>query len=311
MTVSLGPGSPVVAIDVGGTGVKAALIDHDGTIAARAEHRAPAPGPESAQAVVALAAEITRTFADRFPALRPAAVGLVVPGVVDDEAGIGVFSENLGWREFGFRAAAAERLGMPVAFGHDVRAAGVAEFRLGAAREFATSLVVTIGTGISATVFVDGRLYAGRGFAGEIGHARVADGPPCVCGGVGCLEAVASAAAIARRYNELAGDDLPGAREVIERVRAGDAAAEHVWSSALDALALGLSHAVALLAPDGIVLGGGLIGAGDELFLQPLAQRLGALLTYQRMPALLPARFGADAGTIGAALLARDLIGAR
>lgn len=305
-TGGLGPGAPVVAFDVGGTDVKCCLVDSDGAVVETTRIATPPPGPQAGEAVVDLVAAAVESFGVRHPGLDPATVGLVVPGTVDEGAGIGVYSKNLRWSMFPFRERACSVIGLPVAFGHDTRAAGTAEFRLGAAAPFRDAVVVTIGTGIAAAVFVDGRLHTGGGYAGEVGHARVAEGPACGCGGRGCLEVVASASAIARRYSEETGRPVTGAKPVLERAAAGDPDARRIWESALDALALGLSHVSVLLAPEAIVIGGGLAQAGASLF-GPLERRLHELLVVHRMPALLPAAVGEDAGVIGAALLARDL----
>lgn len=305
----LGSGAPVLAFDVGGTDTKAALVDADGRLVQLVRIPTPHAGAATGQAVVDAIAGLAARFAAERPDVVPQAAGLLVPGHVDDAAGIGVFAENLGWHDFPFRARAEEALGLPVSFSHDVRGAGEAEHRLGAAAPYRDVVVMAIGTGIAGAIFVDGRLYAGGGMAGEMGHSRVADGPLCACGGVGCLEAVASAAAIARRYNARTGADVPGAREVLTRAEDGDAIAREVWDSAVDALALDLSHTVSLLAPEAIVIGGGLAQAGPALF-GPLAEKLDGILTFHRRPVLLPASIGENAGVIGAALRARDLIGA-
>lgn len=303
----LGAGRAVLAFDVGGTDMKAALIDDAGRIVALERLATPHDGDRTAEAVVAAVAELSARFRAEHQDVRPQALGLLVPGHVDDEAGVGVFSENLGWHDFPFRASVEEAVGLPVTFSHDVRGAGEAEHRIGAAAPFRDVVVMAIGTGIAGAIFVDGRLHTGGGMAGEMGHSRVADGPECACGSRGCLEAVASAAAIARRYAALSGVAVPGAKEVLELAAAGDAHAQAVWESALDALALDLSHTVALLAPEAIVIGGGLAQAGPALF-EPLAARLDAILTFQRRPVLLPASIGENAGVIGAALRARDLL---
>lgn len=302
---SLGPGAPVVAFDVGGTDVKCCLVDSRGAVVETMRLAAPPPGPQAGESVVELVAAAVESFGERHPGLEPTTVGLVVPGTVDEIKGVGVYSKNLLWSTFPFRERARSVIGLPVAFGHDTRAAGVAEFRLGAAAPFRDAVVVTIGTGIAAAVFVDGRLHTGGGYAGEVGHARVAAGPACGCGGQGCLEAVASASAIARRYSEETGRAVTGAKPVLERAVAGDPDAGRIWDSALDALALGLSHISVLLAPEAIIIGGGLAQAGALLF-APLERRLHELLVMHRKPALLPAAFGEDAGVIGAAILARD-----
>ncbi len=308
--VALGSGSAVLAFDVGGTDMKAALIDSNGAI--RALERIPTPhaGEQTADAVLTALAEVAARFGTEHPDVVPLAAGLLVPGHVDDETGVGIMSENLNWRDVPFRARFEALIGVPVSFSHDVRGAGEAEHRLGAAAPFSDVVVMAIGTGIAGAIFIGGTLYTGGGLAGEMGHSRVADGPACACGGIGCLEAVASAAAIARRYNARTGAAVTGAKEVVERALAGDEDAAWVWESALDALALDLSHTVALLAPEAIVIAGGLSQAGPALF-EPLAQRLDAILTFHRRPQLLQASIGEDAGVIGGALRARDLITAR
>jgi glucokinase len=284
-------------------------VDSDGRIVALTRRPTPLDGERTGQAVVAATAELAADFRSAHPEVVPTAAGLVVPGHVDEETGVGVFSENLGWRDVPFRDLATAAYGLPVSFSHDVRAAGEAEYRLGAAAGFRDVVVMAIGTGIAGAIFIDGALFTGGGMAGEMGHSRVADGPECACGGRGCLEAVASAAAIARRYTAISGVPVAGAKEVLERARSGDPAARRIWDSALDALALDLSHTVALLAPEAVVIGGGLAQAGDELFV-PLAQRLDGILTFHRRPALIPARIGENAGVIGAALRARDILSA-
>ena len=305
---SLGPGPAVLAVDVGGTDTKSALVDEAGVVREILRRPTPHDGARTGERVVDEAVEVAAELRARHPDVVPAAVGMVVPGVVDDERGVGVWSENLGWRDMPFADVATARLGVPVSLGHDVAAAGWAEYQLGAAAGYRDALVVTLGTGIAAAVLLDGRPYRGGGLAGEIGHARVADGPDCVCGGRGCLEAVASAAAIARRYTAATGRPAAGSREVLAAADAADRDAQTVRDEAFDALALGLSHAVALLAPQVIVLGGGLSHAGEAL-LAPLGRRLDDLLTFHRRPVLLRARLGGDAGVLGAALRARSAAG--
>jgi glucokinase len=303
---SLGAGSAVLAFDVGGTDLKAALVDDVGRIRGLVRVPTPHKGERTADAVVTRVGELARDLLRHHPDVHPKAAGLLVPGHVDDEGGVGVYSETLGWTDYPFRDRAQDVLGVPVSFGHDVRGAGEAEYRLGAAAPFRDVVVMTIGTGIAGAIFIQGTLYTGQGLAGEMGHSKLADGPQCACGGRGCLEALASAGAIARRYTQATGQEVCGAKDVLERAARGDARARAIWESALDALALDLSHTVALLAPEAIVIGGGLSQAGAALF-DPLERRLDAILTYQRRPRLLRAGIGENAGVIGAALRARDL----
>ena len=306
-SLPLGAGSAVLAFDVGGTDMKAALVDDAGGIRDILRVPTPIDGERTADAALARIGELARELLRNHPDVHPLAAGLLVPGHVDEESGIGVFSENLGWSNYPFRDRAEATLGVPVSFSHDVRGAGEAEHRLGAAAPFRDVVVMAIGTGISGAIFIQGTLYTGDGMAGEMGHSKVADGPQCVCGGRGCLEAVASAGAIARRYAQATGQVVSGAKDVLDRAALGDMHAREIWESALDALALDLSHTVALLAPEAIVIGGGLSQAGPALF-EPLQERLDAILTFHRRPKLLCASIGENAGVIGAALRARDLV---
>ena len=297
-----------IGVDVGGTGIKALLVDD----ACRVLHEHRVPTPQPGPAVAERVADAVRACAEQLTFMAaepPSALGLAVPGMVDDDSGVAVYSENLGWHDAPLRDMVAERTGLPVAFGHDVRTGGLAEARVGAAREYATTMFLALGTGIAAALYIDGRPYSGHGNAGEIGHTDVGHGEKCACGAVGCLEAIASAASIARRYNARAGQRVEGSREVLERV-AADPLAEAVWREALDALELALAWSASVLAPDAVIVGGGLAEAGDEL-LRPLAERLDARLTFQPRPHLLRAALGDRAAALGSALLAHDILAHR
>ncbi|WP_211096792.1 ROK family protein [Arthrobacter echini] len=304
----LGPGAPVVAIDVGGTTIKAAALTSDGRLSEPLRVPTPVRGPDSAERVLDVVGQLVGELSAT-PADAPRAVGLALPGIFDDETGVGHWSENLGWKGVDFSALTARRFALPVALRHDVRAAAYAERRLGAARDAATALVVLIGTGVSAALFIGETTHVARGYAGEIGHAVVVPGgEKCLCGNRGCLEATASAAAVVRRYERLTGAVVPGASAVLALADSGDTAAGQIWESALDALAFGLAHAISLVAPDVIVLGGGVAEAGDTL-IRPLQARLEELVRIQPVPRLTRAHFGQDAGLYGSALAARDLLG--
>jgi glucokinase len=297
----------VAALDVGGTAMKGAAVGPDGT--ARCPLRRPTPADQGPEAVVEAVGATVELLLDaaRRRGLQVAAAGVAVPGIVDDERGVAVFSANLGWRDLPLRSLLAARTGLPVGLGHDVRAGALAEAALGAARGVRDVLFVAVGSGVAGAALVDGRLLVAGGFAGELGHLRVDPaGEPCGCGGRGCVETVASAAAIARRYAARTGRPVAGAAAVAARVREGDPDAVAVWEEAVGALAEGLAAAVTLLAPRLVVVGGGLAGAG-ELLLRPLAELLRLRLSPRsaRMPRLVGAALGDQAGCLGAALLAR------
>ena len=303
---TLGAGAPVLAFDVGGTDIKSALFDADGT--ALGLRRTPTPIAEGDRTPVLLDRldVLAEELRAAHPDVVPQAVGLVVPGIVDADAGLGVFASNLGWHDAPLRDLASARLGLPVAFDHDVRAASWAERLLGGARDYADAVVIVIGTGIAGALLVGGVPYTAGGYAGEIGHSPIADGPICACGARGCLEAVASAGAIARRYREATGIAPEGAKDVIARAAAGDPVAGEIWNSALDALTMSLAQLTAVVAPEAVVIGGGLSRAGGALF-DELRTRLADRLSFHRIPVLVPAELSGNAGLLGAALRAREL----
>lgn len=308
----LRPGQPappaVLAFDVGGTDLKVGLVlggltaaSHD--IADLQRHPTPLDGARSGDTVCACIVELTGEYRAAHPGVDIAAVGVTVPGIVDEAKGVGVYSANLGWRDYPFTATLAEALGVPVAFGHDVAMAGEAEFQIGAAAGRKDVAVLVIGTGIAGAFACDGRRIRGGGYAGEIGHALV----PAPDGSLVILESLASAGAVARRYAEASGASVAGAREVVALAQAGDSTAQRIWADAVDALAFSVAQCVSLLGTDTIVLGGGLSMAGAAL-LDPLARRVDELLTFQRRPAYVHAALGENAGLIGSALKARTLI---
>ncbi|WBB55357.1 ROK family protein [Verrucosispora sp. WMMD573] len=331
-------GEVAVALDVGGTGMKCALVGVDGAV--RYAERHPTDAGRGPDAVIETILTVAEGLAGKARAdgLTPTALGIVVPGVVDEARGVAVWSANVGFRDVPLRELASARLGLPTALGHDVRAGGLAEARLGAGRNAGHVLFVAIGTGIAAAHVVAGSAATGaHGAAGELGHILVRpDGPVCGCGRPGCLEAVASASAVARRYAELtatgtaadttgtgttprtgsASDDgsaagpAPGrtmvtAAQVASRAAAGEELAAQVWRETVEALADGLATAQALYDVATIILGGGLAQAGAGLF-DPLRAALRDRLTFHREPHLVPAVLGDEAGCLGAALLALD-----
>jgi glucokinase len=318
-----------VAVDVGGTGIKCALVDTAGVVRLTLRRDTGRDrGPDAVvNTIVTVAAELAERA--RTNGLTPIAAGVVVPGVVDEATGVAHWSANLGLRDVPIRDLVGKRVGLPTALGHDVRAGALAEARLGAGRTTRRMLFVAIGTGIAGGYVVDGRIDPGaHGASGEIGHIVVrtgSDAAPCGCGARGCLEAHASASAIARAYAEAgdhnaahntdnnadnkATDGAPSAAGVAELVARGDPRAVGVWQAAVAALADGLLTGIALYDPRVIVLGGGLAEAG-QILLDPLRQALEQRRTFHRLPELALAELGDEAGCQGAALLALDLVGA-
>ncbi|MFE7704485.1 ROK family protein [Streptomyces sp. NPDC057486] len=301
----------VIALDVGGTGMKAALVGADGTLlheARRATGRE--RGPDAVvESILAFAAELRAHGEERFGESAVAA-GVAVPGIVDPENGIAVYASNLGWRDVPLRTLLGERLGgVPVALGHDVRTGGLAEGRIGAGRGADRFLFVPLGTGIAGAIGIAGTIEAGaHGYAGEIGHIVVRpDGPDCGCGQRGCLETLASASAVSRAWAAASGDPEADAADCAKAVESGDPAAVRVWQDAVDALAAGLVTALTLLDPRTLIIGGGLAEAAETLFV-PLRAAVEERVTFQKLPDVVPAALGDTAGCLGAGLLAWDLL---
>ncbi|RZS44838.1 glucokinase [Herbihabitans rhizosphaerae] len=297
----------VVAVDLGGTGLKAALVDRElrtsNVVRTPTERRGGIARPDQVVDVVAQ----LQAVGDQ-QGFRVRAAGLAVPGIVDDDLGLVRFSANLGWRNLAVRELVAASTHLPVAVGHDVRIGGLAEFRVGAAKEARNVLFVPIGTGIASAIFLDGQPFVAGGYAGEIGHIVVEPGgPKCGCGNRGCLETIASAAAVARRYNARSGSRVTGAIDVVERM-ADDSDARAVWAEAIEALAYALVIAITVLGPEVVVIGGGLAESGDVL-LAPLRETLLKRLTFQRRPDVVLAALGDRAGYMGAGLLGWEQVG--
>ena len=299
----------VIALDVGGTGMKAALVGDDGALLHRARRATGRErGPDAVVAgILDFAAELY-AYGTEHPG-PPAAAGIAVPGIVDEEHGTAVYAANLGWKDVPLRDLLAERLGVPVALGHDVRTGGLAEGRIGAGRGADRFLFVPLGTGIAGAIGIDGRVESGaHGFAGEIGHVVVRPGGTlCPCGQRGCLERYASAAAVSEAWAAAGGNPDADAADCARAVAAGDPGARRVWQEAVDALADGLVTALTLLDPRTLIIGGGLAEAGEVLF-QPLRDAVRRRVTFQKLPSIVPAALGDTAGCLGAGLLARDLL---
>ncbi|MFB7007771.1 MULTISPECIES: ROK family protein [unclassified Streptomyces] len=301
----------VIALDVGGTGMKAALVGADGALlyeARRATGRE--RGPDAVvESILAFAADL-RAYGEEHLGESAVAAGVAVPGIVDAENGIALYASNLGWRDVPMRDLLGARLGgVPVALGHDVRTGGLAEGRIGAGKGADRFLFVPLGTGIAGAIGIAGTIESGaHGYAGEIGHIVVRpDGPECGCGQRGCLETLASASAVTRAWAAVSGDPTADAADCAKAVESGDPAAVEVWRNAVDALAAGLVTALTLLDPRALIIGGGLAEAGETLF-TPLRAAVEERVTFQKLPHIVPAALGDTAGCLGAGLLAWDLL---
>jgi glucokinase len=291
--------SEVIAIDVGGTLTKAARIDVGGV--ARELVSVPTPVAQGTDGILELVVDLAKSFEGR----NVMGVSVVVPGIVDSSEGVARHSVNLGWREWPLRDLLQERLAHRVCVGHDVTAAGEAEMRTGEGLE--NGVVIVIGTGIASVLVSNHEIMRGaHGTAGELGHVVVRDpGVRCRCGSSGCLEAYASAGALATRYRDIAG----GAVDVVDVVDAEwvirEAAHNHyaheAWTQAIDCLAKALAMVISVQDPGKIIIAGGLSLAGDTL-ITPLVESLETRLTERSVPPIVLSRYRQHAGVVGAAI---------
>jgi glucokinase len=299
--------SAVVALDVGGTRIKGAVLDAEGTRVA--EVRYPTRRGDGPQAVLRRVRQVAALLADSVPGQPVVAGGLAVCGSVD-QAGL-VTAVNLGWAGADPGNAVGRHLGIPVAVLNDAHAGALGEGDLGAASGTGDFLYVSLGTGIGAAVVRDGQLVRGaHGHAGELGHITIdPSGPPCACGGRGCLQRYMSAAALETRWRDRYGTALT-AGDILGLVTSGDPGAAELWQEAVDALAAGLLTAMSLSDPATIVFGGGLSSIGEGLTV-PLRHSLKRQSrSFHTIGEIRLATLGDWSNCVGAAAEARHLISA-
>jgi glucokinase len=312
----------VIGVDLGGTKMMAGVVDSELRVHARAQRAVPNDAQESVLEAMVEVVEDVRSASgvDAF------AVGVGIPCLIDRIRGMAVMAVNLPMRELDVRAVMSERLGMPVFVDNDANVALLAEHRGGAAREARHAAMLTVGTGIGGALLIDGELYRGAvGAAGELGHMVVdEDGPPCQgnCPNHGCLESVASGTALAREALRVAratpdcelgralaaGRTITGAL-VTELAHDGDPAARDVVALIGTRLGVGLANLVNMLCPEVLVVGGGVIAAG-ELLLAPAREvvRTRALPPSRDVVTVVRSHFGVESGMLGAAVLAMDAL---
>lgn len=275
------------AVDLGGTTIYGIVALSGGKVLARGRVRTLSDA--KAERVIAQIAELVRNLCDEARAGRPlSGVGLCAAGFFDADGGIMVGSPNIsGLNNVPLGKMVRKVLGAPAVVENDANAAALGEYFFGAGQGSDTMIFVTASTGIGGGIVHRGTLFRGsRGMAGEIGHIFIMPGgPECGCGNRGCLEAVASGTAIARKgaealyegrapvLQELCPDGKVTAEQVFKAAEKGDEAASRILEEAIFYLGTGLAAVTNLLNPDRIVIGGGLSRAG-RLFLDPLEQRI-------------------------------------
>jgi glucokinase len=309
-------GVETIGVDLGGTKMLVGVFDGTETLW---ESREASTGQGEDELVELLVREVGEAR-DARPGVK--AIGLGVPATIDQAKGVAVAAVNLPLTDVPIREVVGERVGLPVFVDNDANVAALAEYLFGAAQGKPNTVMLTVGTGIGGGLILGGEVYRGATGAGaELGHTVIqADGPPCQgnCPNHGCVEALASGTALGREGraaaesapdSELgrrlaAGETIDG-RVVTEAALGGDATATAVFELIGSRLGVACSSFANIFQPDAIVVGGGVIAAGD-LLLEPARRevRERALTPMNRTP-ILEATLGNDAGVIGAAALAR------
>lgn len=305
----------IVAVDLGGTNIAAAILDENYKILVK--DSTPTllgrPYEEIVDDIGKLILKLIKDYGiSADDVLR---VGIGAPGVPNNETGLISDNANFHWKNYPLREHIQKYLDKPVYMANDANAAALAEFALGSGKGSNNFVMLTLGTGVGGGIIIDKKLYTGARFIGaEIGHYPLkAGGRKCGCGSEGCIEQYCSATALARNATELL-SEYPGsslnsvekinAKEVCDAAKAGDELATRVFDQYVYDLGYTIAGIVNIFDPDVIAIGGGVAGAGDFL-LEPLRKFFIEKTIHKELvnTKVVCAQMGNEAGIIGAALL--------
>jgi glucokinase len=306
-----------IGVDLGGSKMRVAVVDGNQKILHRSTEAS--RGRSEEEVLATLERELVEA---RSACPEVAAAGLGIPCTIDQRRGVAIASVNLPLVDVPIRELMGERLGLPVFIDNDVNAAILAEHRFGAARGAENAVMIALGTGIGGGLILGGKVYRGTHGAGaELGHMVVEmDGPRCQgnCPNHGCIEAVASGTALGREGRAAAerapdsmlgralaeGGDLSG-EAVTDAALAGDETAREVVALIGRRLGVAFSSLANIFEPEVIVVGGGVIAAG-ELLLEPAREEMRSrALRPMNETRVAAAQLGDEAGMIGAATMAQ------
>ena len=314
-----------LGVDVGGTSFKAGLVDEGLRIIDTETCEAAKAAPDYGAYLARAMSGLCRRLLDRNAAWdKVSCVGAGIPGFVDPEDGVILFTPNLPLENVPICELFAGAFPLPLYIGNDANCAALGEYHAGCGGGARSMLMYTLGTGVGTGFIADGRIYTGwNGAAVEAGHLLlVMDGRQCGCGRRGCLEAYASASALvkdARSAMEQEPDSLlwqtsggslgnVNGKTILDAVHLGDRTAVELWRSYLHYLAEGILSGINAFQPELVCIGGGIGNASEEDLLHPLQRALeGRSLARgsRKQPKLVKARLGNEAGIIGAALLGK------
>lgn len=316
-----------IGIDLGGTNIKAGVVDENYKIISKVSCRTncPRPADEIAADMAKIAMEAVKEAGLTMEQIDNVGVG--IPGVSDSLKGVVEFAPNLGFVKVPMGEYMEKFLGKKVLVGNDANAAAYGEFIAGAARGYRDAICITLGTGVGSGIVLNRRIFEGFRFeVVEMGHQVIeVDGPLCSCGRRGCFEVFSSATGLIRMTKEAMAehpeslmhsmkepDGRITARLAFDAMRAGDEPAKAVCDKYIKYLAHGLANIINTFMPDIICIGGGVCNEGDAL-LNPVRERVSQEVYTKNIPdfdkdtKIVRAELGNDAGIIGAAYLHKGI----
>ena len=312
-----------IGIDLGGTNIKAGVVNENYEIISKATTKTllPRPAEEICADMAKVSLEAMEQAGLKLDDIQ--SVGIGTPGTANSETGIIEYSNNLGFLNLPVVELMQKHINKPFYVENDANAAAYGEFIAGAAKGANDAVCITLGTGVGGGIIINGKIYSGFNFAGaEIGHTVVdPNGPECTCGRKGCFEVFSSATGLVRMTKEAMLEDKASimwqmneedgkvsARTAFNAMRAGDRAGKAVVDKYIRYLACGITNTINIFQPDILCIGGGVCNEGDPLLL-PLKE-LVAKEVYTKNSAknteIVIAKLGNDAGIIGAAFLGQD-----
>lgn len=315
-----------VGIDLGGTNIKAGVVNEQGEIISKSRIKTNAERDqlEIIRDMGLLAVQVIKDAGIKTEDVQ--AIGIGSPGTPNNKTGVLIYANNLPFSLAPMRAEIRKVIDLPVFIDNDANVAALAESVAGGAKGTANSVAITLGTGVGGGVIINKRIYSGFNNAGcEIGHIVIkSGGEPCTCGRKGCFESYASATAIIRETERAAkahpesvlntliaeNDGKADGRTAFEGMRRGDAAAAAVVDDYIEMVAEGLANVINGYMPEVVVIGGGVCGEGDAL-LVPVRERAIArsyLGQGVAKPKIQLAQMGNDAGIVGAAMMASNCL---
>ena len=306
----------VIGVDLGGTKISTAISTIEGNILANVV--LPTKAEEGEAAVLGrIVQSIDEVIVGSSTSIDEIeAIGIGSPGPLDAKKGIIITTPNLPFKNYNLVQPLKEKYNIPVYLDNDANAAAIGEYMFGAGKGKNSLVYFTVSTGVGGGAVLDGKVYRGHtSNALEIGHTTVdPNGPRCNCGNLGCLEAMSSGTAIAKKGKEavstnvetsLKKHDTVTSYEVFKEAEAGDEVAKDIIDNALTYLGIGVANAIATFDPEMIIIGGGVSKAGDIVF--DTVKKVVNKRCFKSMAEsceIVPAGLGSDAGVVGAVALA-------